>query len=106
MKKNGIARLCRHDIHCRGGRGQAQGTGAGKPLDRDGLIKLANDYYCGAARARSGAQKPLASDVFIVENAKRIQTGEGLWKSTSAAPTEFKFIGRRIRRRSRSAAWR
>src|SRR6478752_4205846 len=70
---------------------QAQGAAGGKALDRDGLIKLANDYFA-ALLAHDPRKVPLASDVKTVENAKRIQAGEGLWKSTSAAPTEFKIV--------------
>jgi hypothetical protein len=69
----------------------AQGAGAGKPLDRPALIKLADDYFA-ALLAHDPRKVPLASDVKIVENAKRIKPGEGLWKTTSAAPTEFKIV--------------
>ncbi len=91
MKKNSIACLVAMTFIAVAGVAQAQGTSAGKPLDRDGLIKLANDYFA-ALLAHDPRKVPLASDVKTVENAKRIQTGEGLWKSTSAAPTEFKII--------------
>src|SRR5215475_10153599 len=64
---------------------------ADKPLDRPALMKLADDYF-GALLAHDPGKVPLASDVKTVENAKRIQPGEGLWKSTSAAPTEFKIV--------------
>jgi hypothetical protein len=33
---------------------------------------------------------PLAGDVKVVENVKRIKPGEGLWKTATSAPTEFK----------------
>src|SRR4051812_28129619 len=71
--------------------GVAQAADTGKPLDRAALIKLANDYL-GALVAHTPGKVPLASDVKTVENAKRIQPGEGLWKTTSAGPTEFQVV--------------
>ncbi|MEJ1964882.1 MAG: hypothetical protein WDO56_26450 [Gammaproteobacteria bacterium] len=73
------------------GTAQAATAAADKPLDRPGLIKLADDYFA-AMLAHNPAKVPLASDVKTVENAKRIKTGEGLWKTTTAAPTEFKIV--------------
>jgi hypothetical protein len=35
---------------------------------------------------------PLAADVKIVENVKRIKPGEGLWKTASALPTDYKIV--------------
>jgi len=69
----------------------AQGAGAGKPLDRPALIKLADDYF-SALLAHDPRRVPLAPDVKVVENAKRIKPGEGLWKTTSAPPTEFRIV--------------
>lgn len=71
--------------------GVAQAADAGKSLDRAGLIKLADDYFA-ALLAHDPKKAPLASDVKTVENAKRIKLGEGLWKTTSAAPTEFRIV--------------
>ncbi|MEJ0038177.1 MAG: hypothetical protein WDO68_19210 [Gammaproteobacteria bacterium] len=69
----------------------AQAADAPKPLDRAALIKLANDYF-GALLAHDPGKAPLASDVKTVENAKRIKAGEGLWKTTTAGPTEFRIV--------------
>jgi hypothetical protein len=69
----------------------AQGSGAGGSLDRAALIKLADDYLA-ALVAHDPRKVPLAPDVKTVENAKRIQPGEGLWKSTTAGPTEFRIV--------------
>ncbi len=91
MKSNSTACLLATAFIALAGVAHAQGAGTGKPLDRDGLIKLANDYFA-ALLAHDPRKVPLASDVKTVENAKRIQAGEGLWKSTSAAPTEFKIV--------------
>jgi hypothetical protein len=71
--------------------GVAHGAGAEKTLDRAGLIKLADDYFAALAAHDSG-RVPLASDVKVVENAKRIKPGEGLWKTITSGPTEFKIV--------------
>jgi hypothetical protein len=71
--------------------GTAQAAESGKPLDRAALIKLANDYF-GALLAHDPKKAPLAADVKTVENAKRIQPGDGLWKTTTAGPTEFRIV--------------
>ena len=64
---------------------------ADKTLDRPALIKLADDYLA-AVVAHDAKKVPLASDVKTVENAKRINPGEGLWKTLTAGPTEFKIV--------------
>src|SRR5687768_8365020 len=64
---------------------------ADKTLDRPALIKLADDYL-SALVAHDAKKVPLASDVKTIENAKRIPPGEGLWKTTTAGPTEFKIV--------------
>jgi hypothetical protein len=69
----------------------AHAADAAKPLDRAALIKLANDYLA-ALVAHDPKKVPLAADVKTVENAKRINAGEGLWKTTTAGPTEFKIV--------------
>jgi hypothetical protein len=71
--------------------GIAQAAAADKTLDRPGLIKLADDYIA-ALVAHTPAKVPLAADVKTVENAKRINPGEGLWKTATAGPTEFKIV--------------
>jgi hypothetical protein len=60
-------------------------------LDRAALIKLANDYFA-AVVAHDPGKAPLAPDVKTVENARRIKPGEGLWKTTTAGPTEFRIV--------------
>jgi hypothetical protein len=71
--------------------GMTQAAAADKSLDRAGLIKLADDYVA-ALVAHDPGKASLASDVKTVENAKRIKPGEGLWKTTTAGPTEFKIV--------------
>jgi hypothetical protein len=60
-------------------------------LDRAGLMKLADSYFAALA-AHNPAGVPLASDVKIVENLKRIKTNEGMWKTASSGPSEFKIV--------------
>jgi len=69
--------------------GMAQGADAG--LDRAALLKLA-DTYLDALVAHDPGKVPLAGDVKVVENVKRIKPGEGLWKTATAGPTDFKIV--------------
>ncbi len=69
--------------------GMAQAADAG--LDRAALLKLA-DTYLAALVAHDPGKVPLASDVKVVENVGRIKPGEGLWKTATSAPTEFKIV--------------
>ena len=64
---------------------------AAESCDRDCLKGLA-DRYIAALVAHDPGQVPLATDVKIVENAKRIHPGEGLWKTATAGPTGFKIV--------------
>jgi hypothetical protein len=64
---------------------------AGSELDRAALLKLA-DTYLAALVAHDPGQVPLAGDVKVVENVTRIKPGEGLWKTATSAPTEFKIV--------------
>ncbi len=69
--------------------GTANAADAG--LDRAGLLKLADNYFA-ALVAHNPAGVPLASDIRIVENLKRIKTSEGMWKTASSGPTAFKIV--------------
>ena len=60
-------------------------------LDRGALLKLA-DTYLAALVAHDPRKVPLASDVKVVENVTRIKAGEGLWKTATSAPTDFKIV--------------
>jgi hypothetical protein len=60
-------------------------------LDRAALLKLA-DAYLAALVAHDPGKVPLAVDVKIVENVTRIKPGEGLWKTASSGPTDFKIV--------------
>ena len=69
--------------------GLAQAADAG--LDRAALLKLA-DTYLAALVAHDPGKVPLAGDVKVVENVKRIKPGEGLWKTATSVPTDFKIV--------------
>ncbi len=64
---------------------------APKTCDRDCLERLA-DNYIAALVAHDPHKVPLAADIKTVENAKRISPGEGLWKTATAGPTDFKIL--------------
>lgn len=64
---------------------------AAKTCDRQCLQMLA-DTYIAALVAHDPRKVPLAANVRIVENAKRIQPGEGLWKTATAGPRDFKIV--------------
>jgi hypothetical protein len=69
--------------------GMAQAADAG--LDRAALLKLA-DTYMAALVAHDPGKVPLVGDVKVVENVTRIKPGEGLWKTATSGPTEFKIV--------------
>jgi len=70
----------------------AGGQAATAPLDRAQLMKLGDDYL-SALVAHDPRRLPLAADVRMVENAKRIQAGEGLWKTTTGGPNpDFRIL--------------
>ena len=58
--------------------------------DRECLIAMADDYLA-AMVAHDPARAPLAANVVMVENAKRIRPGEGLWASLTGAPGGYKI---------------
>jgi hypothetical protein len=63
-------------------------TDEGPACDRDCLIKLTDDYVAGLAK-HSADGLPLAENVAFVENVQPLKVGEGLWKDTTAGPTQF-----------------
>jgi hypothetical protein len=48
--------------------------------------------YLAALVAHDPSRAPLAPNVVFVENVKRMQPGEGLWKSATGGPTAFRII--------------
>ena len=63
----------------------------GAPLERAALIKLADDYFA-ALVAHNPKAVPLADNVKMVEQVKRIKPGEGLWKTATSGTTAFKIV--------------
>jgi len=59
--------------------------------DRECLIKIADDYLSALVTHTPG-KAPLSDNVRTVENAKQIKPGEGLWKTATAGPVEFRII--------------
>jgi hypothetical protein len=59
--------------------------------DRTCLMTLA-DSYIAALVAHDPGKVPLATDIKVVENAKRIKPGEGLWKTATGGPGDFKIL--------------
>ena len=64
------------------------GTASAQACDRACLIGV-TDRYLAAIVAHNPSKAPLAPGVLFVENVKRLQPGEGLWKSATGAPTAF-----------------
>jgi hypothetical protein len=60
-------------------------------MDRAALLKLA-DTYLAAVVAHDPSKVPFASDAKVVENITRIKVGEGIWKTATAGPTDFKIV--------------
>jgi hypothetical protein len=60
-------------------------------LDRAALLRLA-DTYLAAVVAHDPGKVPFASDAKLVENITRIKVGEGIWKTASAGPTQFRIF--------------
>ena len=63
----------------------------GAELSREALIKLADDYFAALVTHNPKAV-PLADDIKIVEQVKRIKPGEGLWQTATSGPTNFKIV--------------
>ncbi len=58
--------------------------------DRACLIDMA-DGYAAALVAHDPAKAPLAASLVTVENVKKIAPGEGLWKTATGGPTEYRI---------------
>jgi hypothetical protein len=66
------------------------GTASAQSCDRACLIGI-TDQYLAAVVAHDPSKAPLAPGVLFVENIKRMQPGEGLWKTATAGPTSFRI---------------
>ncbi len=72
--------------------GATQAADMSGKLDRDGLLKLADNYFA-ALVAHDPGRMPFAANVRFVENLKRTRVGDGLvWKTASSVPTTFKLV--------------
>ena len=70
--------------------GQKAAEEASLPADREPLIRLM-DQYLEALVKHDPSGVPLADDVKLVENINPTPIGEGLWKTITGGPTEFKI---------------
>lgn len=61
------------------------------PLDRVALLGLANNYIASWT-AHDASKLVFAPQARLVENLTRIKAGEGLWKTVSGGPTEYKQL--------------
>ena len=66
------------------------GHASAASCDRACLISI-TDRYLAAVVAHDPSKAPLAPGVVFVENVKRLQPGEGLWKTATGAPTAFRI---------------
>ena len=60
-------------------------------LDRAALLKLA-DTYLAAVVAHDPGKVPFANDAKVVENVTHIKVGEGIWKTATSGPTDFRIV--------------
>ncbi len=58
--------------------------------DRACLIRI-TDQYLAAIVAHDPSKAPLAPNLVFVQNVKRMQPGEGLWKTATGGPTAFQI---------------
>jgi hypothetical protein len=66
------------------------GAATAQSCNRECLKGIA-DSYVAAMVAHNPRRAPLARNIVIVENLKRIKPGEGLWSTASGDPTAFKI---------------
>ena len=59
-----------------------------KSCDRACLVRI-TDQYLAAVVAHDPSRAPLAPGMVFVENVKRMQPGDGLWKTATGGPTHF-----------------
>jgi hypothetical protein len=61
-----------------------------KRLDRTGLIEVMDQYLIALVK-HDPAGVPFAGDVKLVENIEPTPIGEGLWRTATGGPTDFKI---------------
>jgi hypothetical protein len=59
--------------------------------DRAGLLRLMDQYLASLAD-NDLSEVPLSDDVMLVENLQKTPIGEGLWKTATGGPTDFKIF--------------
>jgi hypothetical protein len=55
------------------------------------LVEIMDHYLAGLAK-NDPSGIPLADDVILVENTRKTVIGEGLWKTATGGPTDFKIM--------------
>jgi hypothetical protein len=55
------------------------------------LVEIMDQYLAGLAK-NDPSGIPLADDVMLVENTKKTAIGDGLWKTATGGPTDFRII--------------
>lgn len=73
------------------GSGALAAQPAPQSCDRQCLLNLADNYLAGLV-AHDASKVAFAPDAKLVENAKRIRAGEGLWRNAGSASTEFRIV--------------
>ena len=63
----------------------------GWSCDRNCLVEKMDQYLAALAKNDPSAA-PLAEDAMLVENTKKTPIGEGLWKTATGGPTDFKIM--------------
>ncbi len=87
------------------GAGQAASDATNAVCDRDCLLKVTDEYVASFAK-HSADGVPLESNVAVVENAKPIKVGEGLWKDVNPArPSSRSMCPTRSTRPPAGSAW-
>lgn len=66
-------------------------SGDGWNCTRKCLVEKMDQYLDGLAK-NDPSNVPLAKDAKLVENTKKTPIGEGLWKTATGEPTDFKII--------------
>ncbi len=72
--------------------GAAPAAPAPASCDRNCLLELADGYPRRAGGRTIRRRWRSQPDLKFVENVKRVQLGEGLWKTASGGPTAFKIV--------------
>src|SRR5262245_36882174 len=70
--------------------GQAPAPAAGAACDRACLTGIADAYFAALA-AHDPSKAPMAANARFTEQTQVLAVGEGLWKTTTEAPTAFKI---------------